>query len=61
MGRFSIFLFILLPPGCSLPQPMAVGAVGGLALGIVVALFLRPRLYLAFSKNGKLEQSRAVQ
>jgi len=54
-GPFTIFLFILLLPGCSLLQPMAVWAIGGLALGIVVALFLMPCLYLVFSKSDKLE------
>ena len=54
-------LALNLEAGGDMLQPMAVGAIGGLALGIVVALFLMPCLYLAFSKHGKLEQSRAVQ
>ncbi len=32
-------------------QPMAAGAIGGLALGIFVALFFMPCLYVMFTKS----------
>jgi multidrug efflux pump subunit AcrB len=32
-------------------QPMAVAAIGGLGVGIFVALFLMPCLYVMFSRG----------
>lgn len=32
-------------------QPMAVAVIGGLAVGIFVALFLMPCLYVIFSRS----------
>lgn len=46
-------LALNLEDGGDMLQPMAVGAIGGLALGIVVALLLMPCLYLAFTRLGK--------
>lgn len=48
-------LALNLEDGGDMLQPMAVGAIGGLALGILVALLLMPCLYLAFSRTGKGE------
>ena len=53
-------LALNLEDGGDMLQPMAVGAIGGLALGILVALLLMPCFYLAFSRRGKGEESRAA-
>lgn len=37
--------------GGDMLQPMAVGAIGGLAVGVMVTLFLLPCLYLIFTGN----------
>lgn len=39
--------------GGDMLQPMAVGAIGGLSVGVMVTLFLLPSLYLIFSGRGK--------
>jgi len=44
-------LALNLEEGGDMLQPMAVGAIGGLLLGIMVALFLMPCLYLIFSRR----------
>lgn len=44
-------LALNLEEGGDMLQPMAVGAIGGLAMGIPVALFLLPCLYLVFSRK----------
>lgn len=41
-----------LEEGGDMLQPMAVGAIGGLSLGILVALFLMPCLYVIFARKG---------
>ncbi len=46
-------LALNLEEGGDMLQPMAVAAIGGLALGILVALFLMPCLYLMFTRNRK--------
>jgi len=33
-------------------QPMAIGAIGGLVLGLMVTLFLLPCLYVIFAREG---------
>jgi hydrophobe/amphiphile efflux-1 (HAE1) family protein len=45
-------LALNLEEGGEMLQPMAAGAIGGLALGLFVALFLMPCLYMMFSKGG---------
>ena len=46
-------LALNLEEGGDMLQPMAVGAIGGLTIGLFVALFLMPCLYLVFTnKNG---------
>jgi len=44
-------LALNLEEGGDMLQPMAVGAIGGLALGIFVALFLMPCLYVIFTRE----------
>jgi len=39
--------------GGDMLQPMAAGAIGGLALGLMVTLFLLPSLYLIFTAKSK--------
>ena len=46
-------LALNLEEGGDMLQPMAVGAIGGLSLGICVALFLLPCIYLVFSKDSR--------
>lgn len=46
-------LALNLEEGGDMLQPMAVGAIGGLTLGIVVALFFMPCLYVAFTRKEK--------
>lgn len=41
--------------GGDLLQPMAIAAIGGLLLEIIVALFLMPALYLFFAPKNKLQ------
>lgn len=40
-----------LEEGGDMLQPMAVAAIGGLGMEILVALFLMPCLYLVFSRS----------
>ena len=44
-------LALNLGEGGDMLQPMAVGAIGGLAMEMAVALFLMPCLYLAFTRD----------
>lgn len=44
-------LALNLEEGGDMLQPMAVGAIGGLALGIFVSLFLMPCLYVIFTRE----------
>lgn len=44
-------LALNLEEGGDMLQPMAVGAIGGLVLGILVALFLMPCLYVIFTRE----------
>lgn len=44
-------LALNLEEGGDMLQPMAAGAIGGLGLGILVALFLMPCLYVVFSRK----------
>ena len=44
-------LALNLEEGGDMLQPMAVGAIGGLSLGIFVALFLVPCFYMAFTRT----------
>jgi cobalt-zinc-cadmium resistance protein CzcA len=44
-------LSLNLDEGCDMLEPMAAGAIGGLSLGIFVALFLMPCLYVVFSRK----------
>jgi HAE1 family hydrophobic/amphiphilic exporter-1 len=37
--------------GGDMLQPMAVGAIGGLVVGVMVTLFLLPSLYLIFTRK----------
>lgn len=46
-------LALNLEEGGDMLQPMAVGAIGGLSLGLCVALFLLPCIYLVFSKDSR--------
>lgn len=46
-------LALNLGEGGDLLQPMAVGAIGGLLMEILVALFLMPCIYLVFSRREK--------
>lgn len=46
-------LALNLEEGGDMLQPMAVGAIGGLSLGLFVALFLLPCMYLVFSKDAQ--------
>ena len=39
--------------GGDMLQPMAIGAIGGLAVGVTVTLFLLPSLYLIFTGKRK--------
>jgi len=45
-------LALNLGEGGDMLQPMAVAAIGGLSMGLLVALFFMPCLYLAFSGSG---------
>ena len=47
-------LALNLEEGGDMLQPMAVGAIGGLALGIFVALFLMPCLYVVFTRERRM-------
>lgn len=51
-------LALNLEEGGDMLQPMAVGAIGGLSLGLFVALFLLPCLYLLFSREDSTEKKR---
>jgi multidrug efflux pump subunit AcrB len=44
-------LALNLEEGADMLQPMAAGAIGGLSIGIFVALFLMPCLYVIFSRK----------
>jgi multidrug efflux pump subunit AcrB len=46
-------LALKLEEGGEMLQPMAASAIGGLALGIFVALFLCPILYVMFTRTGR--------
>jgi hydrophobe/amphiphile efflux-1 (HAE1) family protein len=48
-------LALNLEEGGEMLQPMAAGAIGGLALGLFVALFLMPCLYVIFQRRGRHE------
>ncbi len=48
-------LALNLEAGGEMLQPMAVSAIGGLALGVFVALFLCPILYVLFTRSAKPE------
>jgi hydrophobic/amphiphilic exporter-1 (mainly G- bacteria), HAE1 family len=59
MISFSIIMGFIplalnLEEGGDMLQPMAVGAIGGLLLGIPVALFLMPCLYVVFSSRREI-------
>jgi len=43
--------------GGDMLQPMAVGAIGGLAVGVTVTLFLLPSLYLIFTRQRKAQET----
>lgn len=45
-------LALNLEDGGEMLQPMAAGAIGGLALGLFVALFLMPCFYVLFQRRG---------
>ena len=45
-------LALNLEEGGEMLQPMAAGAIGGLALGVFVALFLMPCFYVLFQRRG---------
>jgi len=45
-------LALNLGEGGDMLQPMAVAAIGGLSMGLLVALFFMPCLYVAFSGSG---------
>jgi multidrug efflux pump subunit AcrB len=49
-------LALNLEEGGDMLQPMAVGAIGGLALGIFVALFLMPCLYVIFTRERRTRE-----
>jgi hypothetical protein len=49
---FPRALALNLEEGGEMLQPMAAGAIGGLGLGLLVALFLMPCLYVVFSGKG---------
>ena len=44
-------LALNLEEGGEMRQPMAAGAIGGLALGLFVALFLMPCFYVLFQRR----------
>ncbi len=44
-------LALNLEEGGEMLQPMAAGGIGGLALGILVALFMMPCLYVVFAQK----------
>jgi hydrophobic/amphiphilic exporter-1 (mainly G- bacteria), HAE1 family len=44
-------LALNLEEGGDMLQPMAVAAIGGLGMEILVALILMPCMYVSFSKN----------
>ena len=44
-------LALNLEEGGEMLQPMAAGAIGGLALGLCVALFLMPCFYVLFQRR----------
>lgn len=46
-------LALNLEEGGDMLQPLAVAAIGGLCLGILVALFLMPCLYVIFARKGE--------
>ena len=46
-------LALNLEEGGEMLQPMAAGAIGGLALGLFVALFLMPCLYVLTAHSGR--------
>jgi hydrophobe/amphiphile efflux-1 (HAE1) family protein len=54
-------LALNLEEGGEMLQPMAVGGIGGLALGVFVALFLCPILYVMFTRTDKPEEARKGQ
>jgi HAE1 family hydrophobic/amphiphilic exporter-1 len=53
-------LALNLEEGGEMLQPMAAGAIGGLALGLFVALFLMPCLYVMFSRSPQTEKAPQV-
>ena len=55
-------LALNLEEGGDMLQPMAAAAIGGIGLGVVVALFLMPCLYLIFTrKTEKVEKLKSAQ
>jgi len=48
-------LALNLEEGSEMLQPMAAGAIGGLALGLLVALFLMPCFYVLFQRRERHE------
>jgi multidrug efflux pump subunit AcrB len=46
--------------GGDMLQPMAVGAIGGLVVGVTVTLFLLPSLYLIFTGKSKEKEGPSV-
>jgi len=48
-------LALALEEGGDMLQPMAAGAIGGLLMDILVALFLMPTLYVLFNRGGVTE------
>jgi hydrophobic/amphiphilic exporter-1 (mainly G- bacteria), HAE1 family len=50
-------LALNLEEGGEMLQPMAASAIGGLALGLFVALFLMPCLYVMFTRSGRPEDA----
>ena len=53
-------LALNLEEGGDMLQPMAVGAIGGLALGMLVALFLMPCLYTIFTREKALSSGKEI-
>jgi len=50
----NIPLALNIEEGGDMLQPMAIGAIGGLALGLMVTLFLLPCLYVIFTREKAL-------
>ncbi len=51
-------LALALEEGGDMLQPMAAGAIGGLLMEILVALFLMPSLYVIFTRSASEEEER---